>query len=94
MSDARLLEKAAKVAGIEVIGPMGDDGLQLFDGRRWNPLTDDGDALRLLVKIGDLDLDGILFVYGDTDYSTEPTKALRRAIVRCAAGAKATTERG
>lgn len=51
MSDRELLQKAARAAGIEVIGPMGDDGLHLFNGEHWNPLTDDGDAHRLAVRL-------------------------------------------
>ena len=44
-NDKELLELAAKAAGIEIahIELLGDDG--------WNPLTDDGDALRLAVKL-------------------------------------------
>lgn len=60
MSDRELLERAAKVAGIGfnnkrashpspalyrgVSGPIEEQGW-------WNPLTDDGDALRLLVML-------------------------------------------
>lgn len=63
MSDRQLLEDAAKAAGIEQ--PTGQDGFVSPDGtfvyyldcegktsRRWNPLTDDGDALRLMTKLG------------------------------------------
>lgn len=59
MSDRELLENAAKAAGIEyqrtddgeVLEYFGG-GLQLaFDGGKWNPRTDDGDALRLAVKL-------------------------------------------
>ena len=57
MDDRRLLEKAAKAAGLQF-----SDGRQLNprvylvraageDWRGWNPLTDDGDALRLAVKL-------------------------------------------
>ena len=62
---------------------------------RWNPLTDDGDALRLAVKMG-------IYVHcragsmvtsaiGDGDewvienWSNDPTSATRRAITRAAA---------
>ena len=44
MTDRELLELAAKAAGIEDISYYLDDFL-------WNPLTDDGDALRLAVKL-------------------------------------------
>ncbi len=43
MTDKELLELAAKAAGIK-------DEMWLRDW--WNPLTDDGDALRLAVKLG------------------------------------------
>ena len=61
MTDRELLEKAAIAAGYQPQG-MEDGRLYLFgvqDG--WNPLTDDGDALRLAVKLG---LD---FYEGDDD---------------------------
>jgi hypothetical protein len=49
MDDRELLEAAAKAAGIESAG-----GLfwRRDTGDAWNPLTDDGDALRLAVKLG------------------------------------------
>lgn len=64
MSDRELLELAAKAAGVAVQkqSPWGgfDDRLGLYelasDGShvisKWNPLEDDGDALRLAVKLG------------------------------------------
>ncbi len=59
MDDRELLELAARAAG-HTLGPdwyclpegifiNGDDR---FSGTEWNPLTDDGDALRLAVKLG------------------------------------------
>jgi hypothetical protein len=66
MTDRELLELAAKAAGIEVWFPRMNGGRNP-DGSRiilepchteqngfveeWNPLTDDGDALRLAVKL-------------------------------------------
>ena len=49
MTDRELLELAAKAAGICL-----EDGHHWVGGfwTRWNPLTDDGDALRLAVKLG------------------------------------------
>jgi hypothetical protein len=48
MNDRELLELAAKAAGIE-----GGDGYYWMPtGDAWDPLTDDGDALRLAVKLG------------------------------------------
>ena len=51
MNDRELLELAAKAAGIEV--EWSDiTGCFWSDGDSWVPLTDDGDALRLAVKLG------------------------------------------
>ncbi|MFO5940270.1 hypothetical protein ACLBSY_25295 [Pseudomonas aeruginosa] len=57
MNDRELLELAARAAGFTGYGFfLGDDGIDVSDetGTRfaWNPLTDDGDALRLAVKRG------------------------------------------
>ena len=61
MSDRELLEKAAKAAG-DINLPLlwvrefdGDLTPVNNRGEAWNPLTDDGDALRLAVKL-ELDL--------------------------------------
>lgn len=53
LSDRELLERAAKAAGI----PLKLDFAERFDyymsdSLMWNPLTNDGDALRLAVKLG------------------------------------------
>lgn len=45
MTDRELLELAAKAAGIEHVTPM------MVEWGKWNPLEDDGDALRLAVKL-------------------------------------------
>lgn len=52
MTDKELLELAAKAAGIEIewYAP----NVEVWDFAQvpnWNPLTDDGDALRLAVKL-------------------------------------------
>lgn len=54
-----LLEMAARAAGIEQGAERADCGISITlpDGRhghlpRWNPLADDGDALRLAVELG------------------------------------------
>lgn len=66
MTDRELLELAAKAAGIRIDkseangGGVGNDGfsvtgdamLDWHNNIRWNPLTDDGDALRLAVDLG------------------------------------------
>ncbi len=55
MTDRELLERAAKAAGIEVVIPKnGGVIVAVIPGigaRVWNPLDDDGDALRLAVKL-------------------------------------------
>jgi len=66
--------------------------------RRWNPLTDDGDAFRLAVKLGfhvaqdpDNKMVAVFFTEPDEDTTTaelwecDPCTATRRAIVRAAA---------
>ena len=55
MTDRELLELAAKAAGIRTFGVSADDKQSLcidpVDYVPWNPLNDDGDALRLAVKL-------------------------------------------
>jgi hypothetical protein len=99
MSDTELLELAAKAAGYK--HHWHSDGL-LIDEQcgPWNPLTDDGDALRLAVKLNlsmrfDSVPDGVgVFVYGEWDgapgganetYEDDGLAAVRRAIVQAAA---------
>lgn len=54
MTDRELLEKAAKAAGGTL---QWEDGVPWFIGAtpgkeyEWDPLTDDGDALRLMIKL-------------------------------------------
>lgn len=50
MTDRELLELAAKAAGIE-LGCRGCGKFGCIGECEWNPLTDDGDALRLAVKL-------------------------------------------
>ena len=95
MNDRKLLELAAKACG--ELTPSWYGNSDYMDGvlSRWNPLTDDGDALRLAVKMG-------IYVHcragsmvtsaiGDGDewvienWSNDPTSATRRAITRAAA---------
>jgi hypothetical protein len=101
MNDRELLELAAKASGISWFGgginglATGKNGACLVGW--WNPLTDDGDALRLAVK---LELD--LLIYADgaevlskttspiledayKDHGMDACAATRRAIVRAAA---------
>ena len=58
MTDRELIEAAAKAAGIE-LGPWQERqssfykiGAPFKPANWWNPLTDDGDALRLAVTLG------------------------------------------
>ena len=54
MTDCELLELAAKAAGhkLEWYIPKAGSDEPHIEGIDWNPLTDDGDALRLAVKVG------------------------------------------
>ncbi len=98
MTDRELLELAAKAAGIE--GEWDGDEFKIsvsfrnfYNYETWNPLTDDGDALRLAVK---LEMD-VSIISGDIvawdrkhsacfeDCNDDPYAATRRAIVRVAA---------
>lgn len=100
MNDRELLELAAKAAGIELSDwSSAENGFiryHFITRHIWNPLIDDGDALRLAVKLG-------LFVnvwseakqvYVDfrtakddvlEPFGNDPYAATRRAIVRAAA---------
>jgi len=58
MTDRELLELSAKAAGIEIEYWLNDNPrvVEMFRGHLpnhevWNPLTNDGDALRLAVKL-------------------------------------------
>ncbi len=82
MDDRELLGLAAKAAGDLVDGPIGPV---------WNPLNDDGDALRLATKLRlDIAIGEVVQVsWIDEDNSfqwvEEPAGVVRRAIVRAAA---------
>lgn len=97
MTDQELLELAAKAAGISStlkFPYVSKDGLAT-GWTDWNPITNDGDAFRLAVKLG-------MMVYVNTknkevdvcadsksvfrfDFDQEPYAATRRAIVKAAA---------
>ena len=97
-SDKELLEYAAKAAGVELKydtfgqGPNADR-----EYCYWNPLTNDGDAFRLMVDLKmEVSLMGdaawamsIEDAAGDSGcsayFNDDPRKATRRAIVRAAA---------
>ena len=95
MTDRELLEMAAKAAGLPVRyvgnGEPNDNGAFFSepDSLWWNPFEDDGDALRLAVKLGiDVEFEGKV-VFADGNFSEfkaeDPNAATRRAIVRAAA---------
>jgi len=90
MTDRELLEMAAKAAGREWLSYHLTKGMCCRDDSYgglieyyWNPLTDDGDAMRLAVKLG-IDISGVQLKYWDKT-SKNPYAATRRAIVLAAA---------
>ncbi|WP_367126163.1 hypothetical protein [Ralstonia sp. CP] len=106
MTDREMLEKAAKAADLEVECAFTSGDLHVWTNRKlqllriWNPLKDDGDALRLAAKLN-LDIrfswyDDLtaVFVGGTWDdapeavhelFERDVTAATRLAIVRAAA---------
>lgn len=105
MNDFQMLELAAKAAGYEVEFIRNSGCFYRCEeevGREdWNPLDDDGDALRLAIKLNiaihlDLTVGSVItsFAVGRMGYNTHeevsenkdcPYKAARRAIVSAAA---------
>ena len=106
MTDKELLELAAKAAGLVVHAKnqagrdacgAGDVGLWIVNvSTCWNPLTDDGDALRLAVRLRiAVDPWGVgaaavaivnnRAATAEPHYGDDPGRATRRAIVRAAA---------
>jgi hypothetical protein len=79
MTDRELLELAGNAAGFNAFA---GHAKQMIESG-WNPLTDDGDALRLAVKMG-IDIAKAQITFWDKD-STDPYAATRRAIVIAAA---------
>jgi len=109
-ADRELLELAAKAAGIYccwsdhfnccLTASHNSDGELEFDGGDWNPLADDGDALRLAVKlnmqivitgksdslsVGITDARSTESGWMQAIHIKDPYEATRRAIVRAAA---------
>ena len=98
MDDRALLERAAAAAGYEV-ARVADDGESLMlvgMQEPWNPRRDDGQALRLAVKLNLMIVirpsDVRCNSWGSTDKrrefltgKTDPCAATRRAITRAAA---------
>ena len=98
MTDRELLEMAAKAAGIELAwgGPDSDMARRTDTWNNWNPRDDDGDAMRLAVKLKiDVMHTNIhqpqvhaladLKIQEWENSSNDPYAATRRAIVRAAA---------
>ena len=103
MTDRELLELAAKAAGIEHLQTIEGEPFEYFggwlrlndDGQKWNPLTDDGDALRLAVKIRAgvnvyptkvcVTADGVFVQVMSQEANYDLAATTRRAIVRAAA---------
>lgn len=97
MTDRELLEAAAKAAGIFDLR-FDNKGVAYRNVHiEWNPLTDDGDALRLAVKLGvnpewgGFDVEVCKLHSGARNFcyvephEGDPYAATRRAIVRAAA---------
>ena len=87
MTDRELLVLAAQAAGIAD----GDVFYDMENDKEWNPLTDDGDALRLAVKLNlvfsESKYSDLAFKFGQELANTDLDEyaATRRAIVRAAA---------
>jgi hypothetical protein len=95
MTDRELLELAAKACGIE-------EAKMRIEFNQWNPLTDDGDALRLAVRLRLVisPTDVTVMAYEPSTMSrgevyapigSDPFAATRRAITRAAAEIGRTT---
>ena len=103
-NDRELLELAAKAAGVGLISwtniydacdEIGGRFITQPRGEPWNPLADDGDALRLAVRLG-LEVitsgaqvvqavDYVSKAYGEAKRGNDPYASTRLAIVRAAA---------
>ena len=101
-TDRELLEAAAKSAGFVYLYPMGIESSPYFNEyTEWNPLDDDGDALRLAVRLGlritinhdagasraecGLYDSGKFGMISEDHSDSAPSRATRRAIVLAAA---------
>jgi len=100
MTDKEMLELAAKAAGMTLtLGGYLEAVREDEEGRQWNSLTDDGDAMRLAVKlhinieiwnVDNLVRANIYILHRghgcfEERYTVDPYAATRRAIVRAAA---------
>jgi hypothetical protein len=99
MSDRELLELAAKGAGLQVVGNAGE--MVIFAGHfaggfvirndrggdsLWNPLTDDGDALRLSARLY-INIEDAVYDHYPLNLPDYPERlpVIRRSIVQAAA---------
>jgi len=91
MNDKELLELAAKAAGMDGLGLFWNERLKCLwdaEGFTFDPLEDDGDALRLAVKLVlgiRFYIDGVGVGESYEMNNADPQAATRRAIVRAAA---------
>lgn len=101
MTDKELMELAAKAAGLHIALDENGTATEFFceapksSAFSWNPLTDDGDALRLAVKLKlcvDFEAIDVVKVYYDISepsckegLNCDQYAATRRAIVHAAA---------
>ena len=99
MTDRELLEMAAKASGADVTFDIEGTAWRKWPSFKWNPLSDDGDAFRLAVKLGIgmepeyKDEFGVMLSYASIttggvfmeDHRDDRYAATRRAIVRAAA---------
>lgn len=89
MTDRELLELAAKAAGLSGLGTWDDKWGCLTDYEGWtfDPLNDDGDALRLAVKLRINVVPEYVYEgpWLDGGSLRDPYAATRRTIVRVAA---------
>ena len=92
-TDRELLELAARAAGVKDFVFCAETGAPFDAVGYWNPLADDGDALRLAVKLGmlvDVTAFSVTAIVNGTisaqeKHNGDPYAATRRAIVRAAA---------
>ncbi len=99
-TDRELVELAARAAGLDVVMTQPFIGLQIRNGNLWRPLDDDGDALRLAVRMQlrvfpqdkccyvESCPESLLGLPGVSElemHGNDPHAATRRAIVRAAA---------
>lgn len=100
-TDRELLEAAAKAAGMVVewtyyVGDGENGQMVTADGYVWNPITDDGDAFRLAVKLGmavsvEFQVGSTAALWGPPTgtvrelHGDDTDAATRRAVVRAAA---------